>query len=323
MPIYPLHMQGILGKATPLHPGRTGSPGVATSSPPTSAKPHDDIGKRPQTGWWNWSWPLADQQRSCTAFTPFSTSSLDHCSSGDVDVAFQLAFSRCCRGGSDGRPETPMARVSWDERWAGESSREEHVWEMVPPPYTETTDKIVIQLFIMGALVTGYFVLIRELGLAALTRIDIELLEKTLLELFSSRSDYFDEPPSFLDYPDYSGYSSYSSYSTDGSYRSLGHGKSFLGRILNRWVICVRSLCRQVNCRATEAVLGSLTGLPDMEVMCASFLPSGKSGQLIFWSTFHSVVFIHRGCQVFGVCFSSQIMTIIQTVDTKGQDWII
>ncbi|XP_042886555.1 uncharacterized protein LOC122262586 isoform X1 [Penaeus japonicus] len=97
----------------------------------------------------------------------------------------------------------------------------------------ETTDKIVIQLFIMGALVTGYFVLIRELGLAALTRIDIELLEKTLLELFSSRSDYFDEPPSFLDYPDYSGYSSYSSYSTDGSYRSLGHGKSFLGRILN------------------------------------------------------------------------------------------
>lgn len=44
---------------------------------------------------------------------------------------------------------------------------------------------------------------------------------------------------------------------------------------------------------------------------------------VVFLSTFHSVAFIHRGCQVFGVCFSSQIMTIIQTVDTKCQDWII
>lgn len=118
---------------------------------------------------------------------------------------------------------------------------------MVPPPYTETTDKIVIQLFIMGAVVTGYFVLIRELGLAALTRIDIELLEKTLLELFSSRSDYFDEPPTFLDYPDYPGHSSYSSYTTGQSYRSLGHGRSFLGRILSRWVMCIRSPSRQVD----------------------------------------------------------------------------
>ncbi|XP_027238000.1 uncharacterized protein [Penaeus vannamei] len=97
----------------------------------------------------------------------------------------------------------------------------------------ETTDKIVIQLFIIGAVVTGYFVLVRELGLAALTRIDIELLEKTLLELFASRSDFFDEPPTYSDYPDYPGHSSYSTYTTGESYRSLGHGRSLLGRILS------------------------------------------------------------------------------------------